>query len=92
MMIVVWNAATMEESVMTSRKNIFRRIADAFKVRKMLKPFMRNAEIFDVVRYLMSRKKQLYPNMNRYIIDYEITDKGTNYHLTVASTLQQDRF
>ena len=89
MSIALWNVATMEESIIASRKNIFRRIFDAFKLRKLLKPFMRDKEIFDVARYLMNRKKQLYPNMNRYIIDYEITDKGKNYHLTVVSTVQQ---
>jgi len=40
-----------------------------------------------IVNELIIRKKTYFSEYTRNIIDFELTDTGTGYHLTVASTL-----
>ena len=89
MSIVFWNASTMIEMSRTSRKGIIRKLLDALMVHKLLKPFTRNAESNEISLFMLGRKQQLYPNVNRLIMDYELIDTVDGYHITVATTVQQ---
>jgi hypothetical protein len=41
----------------------------------------------EMVNALIERKKKLYPDNHRMIMEYHLTDRGADYHLSVASTL-----
>jgi len=88
MSIVFWNVSTMIEMNKTSRKGVIKRLFGVLKVRKLLKPFMRDTESSEISLFMLGRKHQLYPDINRFIIDYEIKDTRDRYHLTVVSTVQ----
>ena len=38
---------------------------------------------------LMERKRNLFPNVTRMIMEYKVTDQGNNFHIAVASTLDK---
>ena len=40
-----------------------------------------------IVTELMKRKKKLYPNVNRMIVKFKVTDLGNDFHIAIASTL-----
>lgn len=42
---------------------------------------------FQVLSGLIQRKDELYPNDNRVVVDYAITEKDSNRHVTVTSAL-----
>jgi hypothetical protein len=39
---------------------------------------------------LMLRKNKLFPHVKRMIIQFKVTDRGNDFHLAVASTLEKD--
>lgn len=41
----------------------------------------------DVIHQLIERKQKLFPNVDRYIVSFEVEDVGDGWHLSVASTL-----
>jgi hypothetical protein len=77
MCMVFWNCAIMQES----RK-------EWKEIKKMLKPVMPNAESASVVEYMLERKRRMYPDNKRMIMNYEISElEGGGLHLSVASTI-----
>ncbi len=38
---------------------------------------------------LMERKRKLFPNVTRMIMEYKVTDQGDDFHIAVASTLDK---
>ena len=42
---------------------------------------------FEVLSGLIQRKDELYPNDNRMVVDYAITETGSERHVTVSSAL-----
>jgi hypothetical protein len=38
---------------------------------------------------LMERKRKLFPNITRMIMEYKVTDQGTDFHIAIASTLEK---
>jgi len=38
---------------------------------------------------LMERKRKLFPNVTRMIMEYKVTDQGNNFHIAVASTMEK---
>jgi len=45
--------------------------------------------IFDLVTQLMERKKKLFPDISRMIIDFKVTDLGKDFHIAIASSLEK---
>lgn len=43
-----------------------------------------------IVNMLIARKRAYFSEYTRWIIDFEVTDTGKGYHLTVASTLEEE--
>jgi len=43
-----------------------------------------------IVNMLIARKRAYFSEYTRHIIDFEVTDTGEEYHLTVASTLDEE--
>ena len=44
-------------------------------------------ELRETVKVLIARKKAHFSEYKRTILDFELTDTGQGYHLSVASTL-----
>ena len=38
---------------------------------------------------LMERKRKLFPNVTRMIMEHKVTDQGNNFHIAVASTMDK---
>ena len=79
MAIMFWNCSILDES----REN--RKI-----VRDVLKPFMTDAESRNVVSYMFKRKRMMYPDNKRMMLNYELTKAPGGFHLSVASTINEE--
>jgi hypothetical protein len=80
--IMAWNASFLPEE---EQQDMINRVLDAGipTGTEELK-----AGLKDIVNMLIDRKKVYFSEYTRRIIDYELTDRGRNYHLAVASTLE----
>ena len=78
--IVFWNSAIMEEEI-KGRKEI----------EKMLKPIMPDAEAKSVVKYMLTRKHEMYPDNKRMILNYELNKTPDGFHLSVVSTIPEEK-
>ena len=77
--MMLWNCAIMGESLIKRRQ-----------IMKMLKPVMPDAESKKVVKYMLERKREMYPDNRRMMLNYEVTElPDGGYHLTVGSTLDK---
>ena len=38
---------------------------------------------------LVNRKKELFPDISRMIVEFKVTDQGNNFHIAIASTLEK---
>ena len=75
MTTVLWNSAIMYEEP-KNRKKAY----------ELLKPLMFDDEAISVVSYMLARKRLLFPDNKRYILNYELTGTQGDFHLTVSST------
>ena len=80
--VMAWNASFLPEK---EQQDMINRVLDAGipTGAEELK-----AGLNEIVNMLLVRKKMYFSEHTRKIIDYELTDTGRNYHLTVASTLE----
>ena len=56
---------------------------------KMLRPVMPDAESKGVIDYMIARKRQIFPDNKRIILNHELTETPDGFHLTVASSIPQ---
>ena len=78
--ITYWNCSILQDSSKISRSEI----------RKMLKPITPDSESKSIANYMLERKRLMYPNNKRMIINYEVTESaGGGFHLSVASTVDE---
>jgi len=47
-------------------------------------------EAGDIVSELIKRKKKYYSENKRFIVDFKVKDTGSDFHITVASTLSDE--
>ena len=81
--IMAWNTALLPEP--EQPEMIDRMLAEGFaKVNKELKQ-----EFKDILEQFIVRKNQYFSENKRLIIDFELKDTGKDYHLSVASTLNE---
>jgi hypothetical protein len=74
-----WNAAIMP---VEKRESM---LAD---MRKLM-PDQQSREDFTViVTDLMKRKNKLYPKVNRMIVQFKVTDRKNDFHIAIASTME----
>ena len=60
------------------------------ELKKMLKPVIPDAESRSVANYMLERKRQMYPDNKRLMMNYELVDLlGGGFYQTVASTLDE---
>ena len=46
-------------------------------------------EILSLLGELMERKRRLFPNNSRMIIEHKVTDRGKDFHIAIASTMEK---
>ena len=45
-------------------------------------------ETFNLLGELIERKRKLFPNVSRMIVEHKVTDRGGDFHIAIASTLE----
>jgi hypothetical protein len=75
----LWNASFLEEA----ERNEF--------IRKMLIATDDQQNKDDVVEYFLARKAELYPDVKRVVIDYELVETEHSFHLNVVSNVDKKR-
>jgi len=81
--IMAWNASFLPEK---EQQEMIDRVFD-----KGIPPGTEElkAGLKEIVNELIVRKKIYFSEYTRRIIDFEVTDTGRDYHLAVASTLEE---
>jgi len=81
--MVAWNASFLPED---KRQEMVDRILNEGipTATEELKAGLRN-----IVTELIKRKEDYFPNYTQKIVEFELTDRGRNYHLSVASVFEE---
>jgi hypothetical protein len=82
--VIAWNASFLPED---KQQDMIESVLDAGipEGEDELK-----AGLKEIVSMLIARKKAHFSEYTRDIIDFEVTDLGENYHVSVASTPEED--
>lgn len=73
--VVAWNLSLLPEEERT------------LEFEKMRETTGEDSEDFEkLIKELMVRKQQLYPNVTRKLVDVNVVDRGARFHLTVVSS------
>lgn len=75
--LVAWNAALLPES---ERSEHLAKMAEVL-------PEETHADFYAIVSEMIERKEEYFTQYNRTIIDYELTDRGDDYHISVMSLM-----
>jgi hypothetical protein len=75
-----WNAAILPADQRESM------LAD---MRKMMPDQQSREDFMAIVKELMKRKNKLYPQVDRMIVQFKVTDQGHDFHIAVVSTLKK---
>lgn len=79
--VIAWNLALLPKD---QRKAALKEI-----IRELLKgedPLFQR-EMREIINEMVARKDQFFADNQRYIVNYQLRDLGTEFHLTVASTV-----
>lgn len=77
--VIAWNLSLLSAE---ERKAHHKKILEAF-------PEEVRADARAIISELIERKERYFLEYRRMIIDYEVTDKGKDYHLVVVSTADE---
>lgn len=81
--IIAWNTSLLSQPEQQEMVN--RMLTEGFpKATKELKQ-----EVKDILEELITRKYQYYSENKRFIVEFDLKDLGRDYHLSVASTLNE---
>ena len=80
MSITLWNYSIAQESQNHDSEGLK-------KFEEKLKLLMTDAELRRLMRCMLNRKRQMYPDIKRIIVNYELTETSDGFHLSVASTI-----
>ena len=47
-------------------------------------------DLLGLVTELMDRKKLLFPEVKRLIVEFKVTERGKDFHIAIASTLEEE--
>lgn len=79
--LIAWTAALQPED---EREASIARMAEGLPADKTLR-----AEFREIVHEMIERKLKYFAKYDRPIVDYELADTGTNYHLSVVSLVTE---
>ncbi len=57
-------------------------------MRKLMPDQQSREDFTAIAKDLMKRKNRLYPQVNRMIIQFKVTDRGNDFHIAIASTME----
>ena len=77
---VAWNTSLFPEK---KREEILIEMMDVFEGN-----IEEQVETFNLLGELMERKRKLFPNVTRMIVEHKVTDRGGDFHIAIASTLE----
>jgi hypothetical protein len=77
---VAWNTSLFPEK---KREKILVEIMDVFEG-----TIEEQVETFNLLGELMERKRKLFPDVSRMIVEHKVTDRGGDFHIAIASTLK----
>ena len=77
---IAWNTSIFPEG---QREEILVEMMDVFEGN-----IDEQVETFNLLGELMERKRKLFPNVSRKIIEHKVTDRGGDFHIAIASTLE----
>ncbi len=46
-------------------------------------------DVLKLLGELMERKRRLFPNVTRMIMEYKVTERGHDFHIAIASTTEK---
>jgi hypothetical protein len=82
MAIVAWNLALLPEAERDeSLGNLMGELNDLTAADR--------ADMRRMIGEMVARKEAVFPSIRRTIISFEVEDRGDDFHLTVASTLEE---
>jgi hypothetical protein len=58
-------------------------------MRKLMPDQESREDFTEIVKELMKRKNKFYPDVDRMIVQFKVTDRGDDFHIAVASTLKK---
>ncbi len=79
--VIAWNLALLPEA---KRRGALKKI-----IKEVLsgEDLLFQQETREIITEMVDRKDQLFADNQRYIVSYQLQDLGTEFHLSVASTL-----
>ena len=78
---IAWNTSIFPEN---QRNEVLSKMVDVIPGKMEVR-----LKILDLLAKLMERKRKLFPNVSRVIIDHKVTDRGRGFHIAIASTLEK---
>jgi len=57
-------------------------------MRKLMPDQQSREDFTAIVKELMKRKNKLYPKVNRMIIQFKVTERRNDFHIAIASTME----
>jgi hypothetical protein len=78
--VIAWNIAVMPEAEKQPALKEF------LNLTVQNKDPLAQKEMQSLIEELIARKEELFPNNQRYIMDFQLEDAGDQFHLSVAST------
>jgi hypothetical protein len=57
-------------------------------MRKSMPDQQSREDFTEIVKELMKRKNRLYPNVNRMIVEFKVTERKNDFHIAIASTME----
>jgi hypothetical protein len=79
---IAWNTSLFSEE---KREKILGEMMDVYKG-----SIEDQVDTFNLISELMERKRKLFPNISRMIVEHKVTDRGGDLHIAVASTLEKN--
>jgi hypothetical protein len=73
-----WNISVSTDDEQSAVNTLFAKLPIKQKERN---------ETLALLHALIERKKKLFPDVTRKIVDFKVTDRGDDFHIAVASTL-----
>jgi len=78
---IAWNTSILPEE---QRNEAFGKMVDLLPG-----DIEERLETLNLLSELMERKRKLFPNVSRAILEHKVTDRGGDFHIAIASTMEQ---
>lgn len=84
--VTIWNLSLLPED---GQSECIKEIANIIGTSDRGGTFSKNDN--EILNYLIKRKKVLFSEINRMVVDYEFVETPDDFHLNIVSTILEDR-